>query len=526
MKLTGKNYIADTISSEGKTTFKGINPSDASELPTTFYEATIEEVNQAAIKAHEAFAIYGKKSGKEKALFLDTIADEILNLGDTLIERCSAETGLPVGRMISERARTMGQLQLFATVLREGSWVDARIDTAQPDRQPLPKQDIRYIQKPLGAVGVFGSSNFPLAFSVAGGDSASALASGCPIVVKGHPSHPGTSELVAMAITKAAEKTNMPKGVFSMVHGASVEVGMAIVMHPHIKAIGFTGSTRGGMAIFNAANTREEPIPVYSEMGSTNPVFILPEALKERSEVIAKELTNSVTLGAGQFCTNPGLVFLNKDENVADFQKQTIKHFEAVDAAAMLNKGIKSAFDSGVEHLIKNNESVTLIAKGKTNPEGFKGSAHLFETTAKSFIENHFLEEENFGPSTINIIADSKEELLAAAKKMKGHLTATLFGTENDLKNNTDLIEILEQKVGRLIVNDYPTGVEVCHSMVHGGPFPATSNSRSTSVGTAAIYRFTRPICYQNFPESLLPDELKTDNPLGIMRLVDGEYKR
>lgn len=526
MKLTGKNYIAGLVSSNGHTTFKATNPENASELPTTFYEATPEEVGEAATKAHEAFAIYRKKSGKEKAVFLDTIAEEIINLGDDLIERCSAETGLPTGRIIFERARTTNQLKLFASVLREGSWVDARIDTAIPDRQPLPRQDIRYMQKPLGAVGVFGSSNFPLAFSVAGGDSASALAGGCPIVVKAHPSHPGTCELVAMAINNAVEKTNMPKGVFSMVHGASVEVGMAIVMHPYIKAIGFTGSTRGGMAIFNAANTREEPIPVYSEMGSTNPVFILPEALKERSEEIAKGLTDSVTLGVGQYCTNPGLVFLNNDANVADFQKQTIKNFEAVEASPMLNKGIKSAFDNGIEHLSSNSDIVTLLAKGKSSPKGFKGSAHLFETTAKSFIEKGFLEEENFGPSTINIIADSREELLASARKMKGHLTATLFGTDNDLKSYTDLIEILEQKVGRLVVNDYPTGVEVCHAMVHGGPFPATSNSRSTSVGTAAIYRFTRPICYQNFPEDLLPEELKTDNPLRIVRIFNGEYKK
>jgi alpha-ketoglutaric semialdehyde dehydrogenase len=526
MILTGKNYIAGTFSSEGKTTFKGINPSDATELETTFYEATIEEVNKAATKAHEAFFIYRKKSGKEKALFLDTIADEILNLGDDLIERCSAETGLPQARIISERARTMGQLKLFATVVREGSWVDARIDTALPDREPSPRSDIRYMQKPLGAVGVFGASNFPLAFSVAGGDTASALASGCPVIVKGHPAHPGTCELVAMAINKAVEKTNMPRGVFSLVHGGSVEVGMAVVMHPHIKAIGFTGSTRGGMALFNAANTRDEPIPVYSEMGSTNPLFILPEALKERSQEIAKGLTESVVLGTGQFCTNPGLVFLNKGENVAEFQKQTIDYFQEVEAAPMLNKGIKSAFDSGVQHLLNNKESVTLIAKGKINSDGFRGSAHLFETTAKKFIEKEFLEEENFGPSTLNVLADSREELLASARKMKGHLTATLFGTENDLKNNTDLIEILEQKVGRLIINEFPTGVEVCHAMVHGGPFPATSNSRSTSVGTAAIYRFTRPVCYQNFPEILLPEELKTSNPLGIMRLYNGEFRR
>lgn len=526
MTLTGKNYIAGSVSSKGETTFKAINPSDATELETTFHEATIDEVNEAVLKAHEAFAIYRKKSGKEKALFLDAIADEILNLGDDLIALASAETGLPIGRITGERGRTMGQLKLFATVLREGSWVDARIDTALPDRQPLPRADIRYMQIPLGAVGVFGASNFPLAFSVAGGDTASALASGCPVVVKGHPSHPGTCELVAMAINKASEKTNMPKGVFSMVQGASVEVGMAIVNHPHIKAIGFTGSTKGGIAIFQAANNREEPIPVYSEMGSANPVFILPEALKTRSEDIAKGLTGSVALGVGQFCTNPGLVFLNNDENLQNFQKLTVKHFEETEAGTMLNKGIKSAFDNGIEHLASNKVDVKLLAKGKSSLEGFKGSAHLFETTAKTFISRDYLEEENFGPSTISVIADSKEELLASAKKMKGHLTATLFGTENDLNNYTDLIDILEQKVGRLIINDFPTGVEVCHAMVHGGPFPATSNSRSTSVGTAAIYRFTRPVCYQGFPENLLPDELKSDNPIGIMRLFNGDYKR
>jgi len=309
MKLTGGNYIAGLVSLEGKSTFKGISPFDASELPTGFYEATEDEVNKAVIKANEAFAVYGKKSGQEKADFLDAIADEILNLGDNLIERCCAESGLPVGRITGERGRTMGQLKLFANVLREGSWVDARIDTAIPDRQPIPKQDIRSMQKALGVVGVFGASNFPLAFSVAGGDTASALASGCPIVVKAHPSHPGTCELIAMAINAAVKKTNMPTGVFSMVQGQSVAVGMAIVNHPLVKAIGFTGSNKGGVAIFKAANERDEPIPVYAEMGSTNPVFILPNALKERGDEIAQGLTGSVTLGVGQFCTNPGIGF-------------------------------------------------------------------------------------------------------------------------------------------------------------------------------------------------------------------------
>ncbi|MFI1744808.1 aldehyde dehydrogenase (NADP(+)) [Thalassobellus sediminis] len=525
MKLIGGNYIAGLVSSEGKSTFKGINPFDASELPTDFHEATEEEVNKAVIKANEAFTVYSKKSGHNKADFLDAIADEILNLGDTLIERCCAETGLPVGRITGERGRTMGQLKLFANVLREGSWVDARIDTAIPDRQPIPKQDIRSMQKALGVVGVFGASNFPLAFSVAGGDTASALASGCPIVVKAHPSHPGTCELIAIAINAAAKKTNMPASVFSMVHGKSVAVGMAIVNHPFVKAIGFTGSNKGGIAIFKAANEREEPIPVYAEMGSTNPVFILPNALKESGDEIAQGLTGSVTLGVGQFCTNPGIVFLNNETSVSDFQEKLSQNFQAVEANTMLNSGIKSAFDNGVNNLSSKN-NVELLAQGKENNQGFKGSAHVFKTSAKNFLNENYLEEEVFGPSTITITADSKDELLASAKKMKGHLTATLFATEEDLENHTDLIEILEQKVGRLIINNFPTGVEVCHSMVHGGPFPSTTNSRSTSVGTGAITRFTRPVCYQNFPQHLLTDELKNENPLGIIRIFNGEYKK
>lgn len=522
MDLTGGNYIAGILSSEGKNTFKAVNPFDASELPGNFSEATIEEVNKAATKANEAFAVYGKKSGTEKADFLDTIADEILNLGDALIERCCAESGLPVGRITGERGRTVGQLKLFASLLREGSWVDARIDNAIPNREPLPKVDIRSMQKPLGAVGVFGASNFPLAFSVAGGDTASALASGCTIVVKGHPSHPGTCEMIAFAINTAAEKCNIPKGVFSLVQGQSVAVGMAIVNHPLIKAIGFTGSNKGGKAIFDAANNRPEPIPVYAEMGSSNPIFILPDALKQNGNEIAQGLTNSVTMGVGQFCTNPGIVFLENTTILPDFKQAVSKCFEEVEANTMLNSGIKNAFDKGVAFL-SSKDGVNLLAKGKVNDEGYKGTSYVFETSAKNFIKENYLEEENFGPSTITITADSKEELLASANKLQGHLTATIFGTEEDLANYTDLIQILEQKVGRLIINNYPTGVEVCHSMVHGGPFPSTTNSRSTSVGTGAISRFTRPFCYQNFPNHLLPNELKNENPLQIFRIVDGK---
>ncbi|MDX1469867.1 MAG: aldehyde dehydrogenase (NADP(+)) [Flavobacteriaceae bacterium] len=525
MELTGGNYIAGKNSSNGKSIFKAINPSDTLELPTTFHEATKQEVDEAVNSAFEAFSVYGKKSGNEKAVLLDTIADEILNLGEELIERCSAETGLPAARITGERGRTMGQLKLFANVLREGSWVDARIDTAIPDRQPIPKPDVRSMLKALGPVGIFGASNFPLAFSVAGGDTASALASGCPVVVKAHPSHPGTCELIAIAINNAIKKTNMPNGVFSLLQGTSVEVGMAIVNHPSIKAIGFTGSYKGGKAIFDAANNRDEPIPVYSEMGSTNPVFILPGIISEKSDEIAEGITNSVTLGVGQFCTNPGLVFFEKNTNSNSFSEKVSNYFEKVEANPMLNKSIKESFDRGVNELTKTPD-VTMVAKGNDNGEGYKGRAYVFETSAKNFLSNNTLEEEVFGPSTISVIADSKSDLLASAKKLKGHLTATVFANAGDLASYSELIEILEQKVGRLIINNFPTGVEVCPSMVHGGPFPATTDSRSTSVGTRAITRFARPFCYQNFPQSLLPDELKDENILGITRILNGEYTK
>ena len=330
--------------------------------------------------------------------------------------------------------------------------------------------------------------------------------------------------MIATAIQNAVKKTNMPNGIFSMVNGTSVDVGMGIVKNHLIKAIGFTGSFKGGKAIFDAANKREEPIPVYSEMGSTNPVFILPNALKERGLEIAQGLTNSVTLGVGQFCTNPGLVFLNKDDSYSEFIENTSECFELVEANTMLNEGIKNAFEGGVTS-VGSQAEVGLIAKGKSDDIGYKASAHLFETTAENFLQNENLEEEIFGPSTITIAADSKNELVESAKKLGGHLTASLFATDVDLKNNIELIEILERKVGRLMINNYPTGVEVCHAMVHGGPFPATTNSRSTSVGTGAITRFTRPVCYQSFPDKLLPDELKDSNPLNIMRLYDNNRK-
>lgn len=525
MTLTGKNFIDNEKSSVGRTTFTALNPATGKELETSFYEATSGEVDRAVRKAEEAFKVYRNKSGKEKADFLEAIAQEILALGDELIQRCTAETGLLEARITSERGRTINQLKLFSSVLREGSWLDARIDLAQPDRQPLPRPDIRSMQKALGPVEIFGPSNFPLAFSVAGGDTASALAAGCTIVVKAHPAHPGTCELVGNAIINAVQKAGMPNGTFSMVHGKSIDVGMAIVKHPLIKAIGFTGSFRVGKTIFDTANQRSEPIPVHAEMGSTNPVFILPDALEDKKENIAKGLTASVTLGVGQFCTNPGLVFLENSQEADMFKKAAAQNFKETLSGTMLTSGIQKAYDNGAEKLASR-DGVEILARGQALGEGSQGIPSIMQTTVKKFMVNKEFEEEVFGPSTLIVTADEKSELLKIAENLSGQLTTTLWANEDDLNDYTDLIDILERKAGRLIINGFPTGVEVCHSMIHGGPFPATTDSRKTSVGTAAIKRFTRPVCYQNFPDSILPDELKNNNPLNIWRLVDGEYKK
>ncbi|WP_254164394.1 aldehyde dehydrogenase (NADP(+)) [Chryseosolibacter histidini] len=524
MELTGKNFIAGQRTGSGKA-FQAENPATGKMLEQSFYEASQKEVDEAVHQAEDAFNDYNKKSGKQRADLLEAIADEIIALGDVLIQRCMEETGLPEARLTGERGRTVNQLKLFAQVLREGSWVNARIDLADPDRKPLPKPDVRSMYRPLGPVGIFGASNFPFAFSVAGGDTASALAAGCTVVVKAHPAHPGTCELIANAIQRAVEKSNMPAGTFSMVQGQSTDVGLAIVRHPLIKAIGFTGSFRGGKAIFDEANKRTVPIPVYAEMGSTNPVFILPGVLKEKREAIAKDLAASVTQGVGQFCTNPGLILLQQSEDGKAFKDTLSGSMAGSAAGVMLSAGIRSNYERGIEKL-KGATGVTVVARGKSEGEGYRGVPSLLEATADSFLKDHTLEEEVFGPSTLMITASTREEIIRAAEKLTGHLTATILGTEKDLEDYKDLIAILEQKVGRLIFNGYPTGVEVCHSVVHGGPYPATTDSRTTSVGPAAIFRFARPVCYQNFPQTMLPDELKNNNPLGIWRMVNGEMKR
>jgi 2,5-dioxopentanoate dehydrogenase len=523
--IEGKQIIGFDMMAEGPESFHSFNPATGESLLHQMRKATGKEVNLAAEKAAAAFQLYRKKSGVEKAKFLDAIANEIHALGDELIETCCTETALPKARIEGERARTINQLKLFASLLREGSWVDARIETADPDRAPVPKPDIRYMEIGIGPVVVFGASNFPLAFSVAGGDTASALAAGCPVIVKAHSAHPATGELIGRAIQKAAKICEMPDGVFSLLHGDGKDVGIQLVKHPEVKAVGLTGSYAAGKALFDTAAKRPVPIPVYAEMGSTNPVFILPRAMKERKEPIAQGFATSVTLGVGQFCTNPGLLIHQSNNGAAEFTNHLEEVFSKTSGGVMLTKGIHQAYQKGIVHH-EALPGIRQFVSGSVSGEINTAKPVLFKTDSNTFLKTPELAEEIFGPASVVVEADSKEAMLSIAGGLSGHLTATLHGTEEDLTEYKDLIDILEQKVGRVVINGFPTGVEVCHAMVHGGPFPATTDGRSTSVGTAAIHRFTRPVCYQNMPDTLLPDELKSNNPLNIWRMVNGEQTR
>ncbi|RYY61752.1 MAG: aldehyde dehydrogenase (NADP(+)) [Chitinophagaceae bacterium] len=518
---TEKNIIGSEFSGNSTSTFNSYNPATGTDNEYRFHHATEEEVNQAADKAAAAAISYFSKSGAEKATFLETIADGILALGSHLIEVCTSETGLPAARIEGERGRTVAQLRMFASLLREGSWVDARIERAVPDRLPLPKADLRMMQVAIGPVLVFGASNFPLAFSVAGGDTASALAAGCPVIVKAHGAHPATSSIIGKVIQGAAAKCDMPDGVFSLVFGEGSVTGMQLVKHPSIRAVGFTGSFRAGKAIFDAAAQRPHPIPVYAEMGSTNPVFILPGAMKDRGEAIAAAYAASVTLGVGQFCTNPGLLFYRKEGDTA-FPDLLKDAFGKTSGGVMLAPGIAKSYRDGVaSHL--HLEGVQLLAEGNAPADSGSntGTPALITTTAENLARYPALADEVFGPASVVVPVHSKEEMLAVARNLEGHLTCTIHGNENELPEYSELLLILQQKAGRVVINNFPTGVEVCSAMVHGGPFPATTDSRSTSVGTAAIFRFTRPVCFQNVPENMLPDELKNTNPLHIYRLDD-----
>ena len=526
MTLSGEQLIGQQhLHTEGES-FTAYNPQSGQPLPQAFFEATSQEVDQAVQLAMAAFPIYRKTSREDRANFLECMAEEIMNLGDTLLQRTHEETGLPMGRLQGERGRTCNQLKLFASVVREGSFIEARIDHGDPNRSPVPKPDVRMMQVALGPVAIFGASNFPLAFSVAGGDTASALAAGCPVVVKGHPAHPGTSEFVGQAIQKAVVRCGMPEGTFSMVQGKGHMVGQQLVQHPGIKAVGFTGSLGGGRALFDLASARPNPIPVYAEMGSTNPVFMLPEALKERQETIADGLIQSTTLGVGQFCTNPGLVIGMENDDWNGFVQKAAEITAAKQAGTLLTSGIQFGYQRGLQG-VQAVPGVEVVQEGHVDEKvACPGVPTLMKASGKTFLQNDTLEEEVFGPSTLLIACHSKEELMAIAHKLGGHLTATLHGTDAEIGQYQDLVDILETKVGRILYNGFPTGVEVCHAMVHGGPYPATTDSRSTSVGTAAIKRFLRPVSYQNMPSSLLPEALHDANPWKIWRMVDGEWVR
>lgn len=523
--ITGKNYIGNRLAGSGSKTYKTFNPQLNIENKHEFFEASTEEINEAVFLASDAYITYNQKSGKEKAAFLNAIADEILALDDTLIQMYCSESGLPEGRAKGERGRTIGQLRAFATLIEEGSWVDATIDTAIPDREPLPKVDLRKMMVPLGPVVVFGASNFPLAFSTAGGDTAAALAAGCPVIVKSHPMHAGTGEMVASAIIKAAEATDMPNGVFSNLNSSSIEVGVQLVQHPQVKAVGFTGSIKGGRALFDLAAQREEPIPVFAEMGSINPVIMLPEALKNRGNALAKTYAGSITLGSGQFCTNPGLLLGIDGENLTNFIAELSEEIVKIEPSCMLHPKIIGAYEKNKQTAI--DQSGLEVAADYNMDLAINHARQAVVTVEGStFLENSRLHQEVFGPFSMVVKCKDAAELQQIISNLEGQLTGTIISDNNEINSFPMIVAALQNRVGRIIFNGVPTGVEVCPAMQHGGPYPASTDSRFTAVGTQSIKRWVRPFSYQNWPDELLPNELKNSNPLGILREIDGKMTK
>ncbi len=485
----------------------------------SYSDTSVQEINACMQEAWNAFHVYRKKSVKERAALMRAIAKELESCGDHLIEVAMRETNLPEARLRGERGRTIFQLNSYADACERGDWLEARIDTAIPDKNP-PKPDIRKMLVPLGPVVVYGASNFPFAYSTAGGDTACALAAGCPVIVKAHPAHEHTSEIVADAIHKAVAHLNLPKGVFQHVYGKSIEVGKTLIQHPHTKAVGFTGSYGAGMQLFKWANERKEPIPVFAEMGSVNPVFLLPEKLAASATDIANMYAGSITLGVGQFCTNPGLIIGIESEALKTFTHDLGKAIQKIQPAPMLHAGIVSAYKEKKGNALLQDD-VHLVAESEAAVKENEGLPTVATASAQTFFNNPVLHQEVFGPYSLIIRCANKEEMLAVAQHLEGQLTSTLMATENDMLQHDELVEAVKNICGRFILNSVPTGVEVCLSMQHGGPFPATTDSRFTSVGADGIKRFARPIAFQNWSNSLLPDELKNENPLGIIRAVN-----
>jgi alpha-ketoglutaric semialdehyde dehydrogenase len=525
MQLHGGNLLGNAVLKSGPQTFRATNPATAQPLDPPFHAASDKEAARALELAEEAFPGYRSQSPEAIAEFLEAIAAGLEHRGNELIARAQAETALPENRLISERGRTTSQLRMFAALVREGSWVDARIDQADPSRTPVPKPDLRRMLVPLGPIVVFGASNFPLAFSVCGGDTASALAAGNPVVVKAHPAHPGTSELTAGVVQEAARDCDMPEGVFSLIHGTEPAVSVALVRHPSTRAVGFTGSLQAGRALFDAAATRPVPIPVFAEMGSVNPVFIFPDAMKTRSTQIAQSLAKSVTVGVGQFCTKPGLLIGLRDANLTAFSRNLADAISATPCGTMLHSGIAERYRAGLARRISN-RTLQLATGERSDLSATQVSSAVFVTDAKAFLGNSELAEELFGPATLVVGCESHEDLEAVTRSLEGQLTVTIHATERDVEQHAPLLDILREKAGRLVFGGVPTGVEVAPAMHHGGPYPATTDPRFTSVGTAAILRFVRPVCYQDFPQEWLPPELKDENPRGIWRLTDGKWTR
>ncbi|MGU7784693.1 aldehyde dehydrogenase (NADP(+)) [Burkholderia sp. PU8-34] len=527
MQISGQMVIGGASVRGTAGALRAFDPARGVELEPEFGAGDAADVDRACSLAAAALDPFRAMPLDVRARFLDTIADNLVALGDALITRAHQESALPVARLEGERARTVGQLRLFAALVRDGRWLGATLDSAQPDRQPLPRPDLRLRKIPVGPVAVFGASNFPLAFSVAGGDTASAFAAGCPVVVKAHPAHLGTSELVGRAIQQAVAACGLPEGVFSLVIGAGNAIGEALVAHPAIKAVGFTGSRGGGLALMNIAAKRREPIPVYAEMSSINPFFVLPAALAARGGEIARGFVESLTLGVGQFCTNPGLVVVLDGPDTQAFVDAAAQALGQKGAQTMLTTGIAAAYQRGVAQRAAS-AGVSAVAQGvQTGAQAGSQAAvvpALFATTQAAFVADTALEDEIFGPTSLIVTCRDVDEMIDLAEHVEGQLTATLHLEPADYALARRLLPTLERKAGRILANGYPTGVEVAHAMVHGGPFPATSDSRATSVGTLAIERFLRPVCYQALPAELLPEALQDGNPLGVWRLKDGAF--
>lgn len=520
-ELYGRSLVGFSRSEATAQQFRAVNPATRAELSPDYSVAAPADIEQALRLASAAFPLYAKTSFKQRADFLRAIATNIESVVEAIVARMTQESGLPEGRARMETGRTVGQIRLYAQYLEEGNWVDARIETALPTRTPVPKPDVRSMRIPIGPVAVFGASNFPLAFSVAGGDTIAALAAGCPVIHKAHPSHPGTCEIVGQQIVAAVQSCGMPEGVFSLLFDSGHTIGQALAKHPKIKAIAFTGSRRGGRALFDIAAARPEPIPVYAEMGSVNPLVILPEILTQKAQEIAVGLATSITLGCGQFCTKPGIIFYDGNEA---FREHLIAKLKEGASTPMLNEGIARTFIDGIKRLSASGGVTAHLVPALTD-DNYRGPA-LFETDVKTFASEPSLAHEVFGPVALLVHYGNQEALLAAIEQLEGQITGTLHATAEELASATALVSILESKVGRLLFGGYPTGVDVNHAMVHGGPYPATSDGRSTSVGTLAINRFTRMIAYQNAANAYLPVPLQDANPLGCIRMVNGQFTR